>query len=80
MKQKEFEQALQASLSTWASKQRPAFRNRVELLDRAAAQQFSPAMLAELRRYSNGKLISHPGLFSMLYGHQSRLLSILMNF
>lgn len=75
-----FEQALQDSLSTWAQKQRPAFRNRVELLDRAAEQQFSPARLAELRRFSNGNVISQPGLFSLLYGHQSRLLNILMNF
>jgi hypothetical protein len=80
MSDKAFEQALESSLSAWAGKQRPAFRNRVELLDRAAEQQFSPALLAELRQFSNGKSISHPGLFSLLYGHQSRLLNILMNF
>lgn len=80
MSDEAFEQALQASLSAWTQKQRPAFRNRVELLNRAAEQQFSPVRLAELRQFSNGKIISQPGLFSLLYGHQSRLLNILMNF
>lgn len=75
-----FEQKLEKALSTWAAKQRPRYRTRVELLARAAEEKYPYAKLLELRRFSNGNSINQPGLFSLLHNHQWRLFAVLLNF
>lgn len=72
---KAFAEALDKTLFTWASKQRPAYVNRVELLARAAQEKYPYSKLIEMRRYSNGFSISQPGLFSLLHHHQWRMLT-----
>lgn len=78
--QKAFEEKLEKSLATWAAKQRPPYRTRVELLARAEVEKYPYAKLLELRRFSNGVSTNHPSFFSLLHNHQWRLFSIWLNF
>lgn len=75
-----FEEALKTALEGRVGKQRPHFRTRVELMERAAKEKYPYAKLIELRRFSNGDTINEPSWFSLLQGHQRRLFTIWLNF
>jgi hypothetical protein len=75
-----FEDELRKSMATWAAKQHPKYRTRVELLARAAEEKYPYAKLLELRRFSNGTSINQPSFFSLLHNNQWRLFTIWLNF